>query len=65
MTFHPAFRDPKAKHWTQHEHSGAPFVVAFTQTSLLTLAECDLDVKQAAELRDWLNSVLPERTAGE
>lgn len=56
---HPAFKERFAQFTAQHPHNDKPFVVAFIQTSLMSVNKCDLDVKQAVELRDWLNRVLP------
>lgn len=56
---HPRFAKGSAKFHAQHPHNDKPFVAAFTEHTLLTLHECDLDVHQARQLRDWLNEVLP------
>lgn len=56
---HHLFAKRAAAFHAQHPHNEKPFMVAFTDHTLLTLNECDLDVHQARQLRDWLNEVLP------
>lgn len=42
-----------------HCTDDGPFIVAETNGRLLTVMDCDLNVRQARALRDWLNKVLP------